>query len=222
MDCSGENILQKQDEHIQQHIFQPVQQMIINSTSNITNTELHLGPPISQNELGLINPEFDYNNDYKYEGTAKMKQRLSNRYITDYNLYKYDPDALLTDCANSGTNCDGARLIPYTKSDIVVVENSLRNPMWARDINNGEPTTPQQKQERIDNIIKEDTFDTSYPMFGTDFRQKKSCMNNKDYFNVFDVTVPVLIDDFVLSNTIVNSREYVRSISHDNEGVFIS
>jgi len=81
MACSGENILEKQDAHIQQHIFQPVQQMIINSTTNINNTELHLGPPANQHELGLINPEFAYNEDYKFEGTAKMKQRLSNRYI---------------------------------------------------------------------------------------------------------------------------------------------
>ena len=219
--CSQENILEKQDNEIQQHIFQPVQQMIINSTSNI-NTELALGPAATQHELGLINPEIAFNNDYKYEGTAKMKQKLSNRYINDYNLYKYDPNALNSDCVDSGTNCDGSRLIPYAKSDIVVVENSLRYQASERDLYNEPVTAPDQKQKQINEIIKEQKFDASYPMFGTDFRQKKSCMNNKEFINIFDITVPQVIDDFVLDDTIINSREYVRSISDNNSGVFIS
>lgn len=219
--CSQENILEKQDTEIQKHIFQPVQQMIINSTSNINN-ELALGPTTTQHELGLINPEVAFNNDYQFEGTAKMKQKLSNRYINDYNLYKYDPNALNSDCVDSGTNCDGSRLIPYENSDIVVIENSLRYQVSERDLYNEPITTPVQKQTEIDEIIKEQKFDTSYPMFGTDFRQKKSCMNNKKFIDIFDINVPQLIPDFVLDDTIVNSREYVRSISDNNSGVFIS
>tara|TARA_B100001287_G_C22673564_1_gene526502 strand:- start:1966 stop:2658 length:693 start_codon:yes stop_codon:yes gene_type:complete len=219
--CSTENILEQQNMEIKEHIFQPIQKIIMESTDT-QQTELEIGLPANKHELGLINPEVDFNNDYKFEGTAKMKQRLSNRYINDYNLFKNDPGtkALRNYCPNSGTNCDASRLINYEDNSIITIENSLRFSEPTRDDTDGPPEEPNQKEKNIRNLILDQKFDTEYPMFGTDFRQKKSCMEPKSNFDIFNVTVPRVLDDYVLDNTIINSREYIRSIAHDNEGVF--
>lgn len=199
--------IQEQNVEIEQRIFQPVQKLVTDSDRNFT--EVSLRGKVPEHELGLINPDVEFlENISKYNGTLRMKQTLSNRYINDYSLYKVDYNAFTDkECPQSGLgNCNGVR---FKDGDEVVIENSLRTPILSRDGDGKEYRVSNDKS----NSVSSSRLTSGEFSFNEQDRTKKSCKNDdeKRWPDQFNISVPEVQDSVYLTNGLgVNTREQMR------------
>ena len=205
--------IQQQNESIEQHLFQPIQKYV--SDSDIKFTELNSNGKLPSKTLGLIDPEREFlKNDEQYNGTNRMKQQISNRYVNDYNLYKVDFNTTNNECVKYNTsNCDSIR---FNNKDTIIVENSLRKSVLSRDGNSEKVKDMKMNSSNLELLIPQIEKNSGEKHFNNDHRTKKSCqtqyVDNNILNNRFEITVPENKNDIYLEDQNgINTREYIRT-----------